>query len=52
MCDENVVRLAKEAVRIELKKLRALNVPIVEYDSTTRKIILKHSDGSKTEVKK
>ena len=48
--DEMVVKRVNEAVRIELEKKRALDVPIVRYDRETQIIYQENSDGSKVEV--
>ena len=48
--DEMVVKRVNEAVRIELEKKRALDVPIVTYDRETQIIYQENSDGSKVEV--
>lgn len=48
--DEMVVKRVNEAVRIELEKKRALDVPIVTYDRETQIIYQENSDGSRVEV--
>lgn len=48
--DEMVVKRVNEAVRIELEKKRAMDVPIVTYDRETQIIYQENSDGSKVEV--
>ncbi|MDE7223695.1 MAG: hypothetical protein K2O34_07955 [Acetatifactor sp.] len=48
--DEMVVKRVNEAVRLELEKKRALDVPIVRYDRETQIIYQENSDGSKVEV--
>ncbi len=48
--DEMVVKRVNEAVRIELEKKRALDVPIVRYDRETQIIYQENSDGSRVEV--
>ena len=50
--DEAVVRRAKEAVRIELEKLKAMDIPAVIYDRETQVIYQENSDGSRVEVAK
>ena len=50
--DEMVVKRVNEAVRIELEKKRALEVPIVTYDRETQIIYQENSDGSRVEVGK
>lgn len=48
--DEMVVKRVNEAVRIELEKKRAMDVPIVTYDKETQIIYQENSDGSRVEV--
>ncbi len=48
--DEMVVKRVNEAVRIELEKKRALDVPIVTYDRETQTIYQENSDGSRVEL--
>lgn len=48
--DEMVVKRVNEAVRIELEKKRAMDVPIVTYDRETQIIYQENSDGSRVEV--
>lgn len=48
--DEMVVKRVNEAVRIELEKKKALDVPIVIYDRETQIIYQESSDGSRVEV--
>ena len=50
--DEAVVKRANEAVRIELEKKRAMDIPIIVYDSKTQSIYKEYSDGSRIEVGK
>lgn len=50
--DEAVVRRANAAVRIELEKKRAMDIPVVTYDRETQKIYRENSDGTRTEVGK
>lgn len=45
-----VEKRVNEAVRIELEKKRALDVPIVTYDRKTQMIYQENSDGSRVEV--
>lgn len=44
--DEQVVKRAQEAVRLELEKCRALDVPITVYDRDRKEIVVKNSDGT------
>ena len=48
--DEMVVKRVNEAVRIELEKRKAMDVPIVIYDRETQIIYQENSDGSRIEV--
>lgn len=48
--DEMIVKRVNEAVRIELEKKKALDVPIVIYDRETQIIYQENSDGSRVEV--
>lgn len=48
--DEMVVKRVNEAVKIELEKKKALDVPIVIYDRETQIIYQESSDGSRVEV--
>ena len=50
--DEAVVKRAKEAVRIEIEKLKAMDIPVVIYDRETQIIYQENSDGSRIEVAK
>jgi hypothetical protein len=48
--DAQVVKRANAAIRIELDKKKALDIPAVVYDRETQKIYKVFSDGSKVEV--
>ena len=48
--DEAVVKRVNEAVRIELEKKKAMDVPIIVYDKETQIIYQENSDGSRVEV--
>lgn len=50
--DEMVVKRVNEAVRIELEKKKAMDVPIVIYDREEQVIYQENSDGSRIEVAK
>lgn len=45
--DEQVVKRANEAVRLELEKLKVLDVPIYVYDRKKHAVIRRNSDGTK-----
>lgn len=48
--DEQVVKRAQAAVKLELDKKRAMDVPIAVYDRQTQKIYMENSDGTKVVV--
>ncbi|MCM1049257.1 MAG: hypothetical protein NC433_12625 [Clostridiales bacterium] len=48
--DELVVKRVNEAVRIELEKKKALDVPVFIYDREKQVIYQQNSDGSRVEV--
>ena len=48
--DEMVVKRVNEAVRIELEKKKAMDVPIFTYDRETQIIYQENSDGTRVEV--
>ena len=48
--DEAVVKRANEAVRIELEKKKAMDIPVVIYDSEKQIIYQENSDGTRIEV--
>lgn len=48
--DEMVIKLANEAVRIELEKNKALGVPVVIYDRESQIIYRENDDGTRIEV--
>lgn len=48
--DEQVVKRANAAVKIELEKKKAMDSPVVVYDRKTQTIYQVNSDGSKIEV--
>lgn len=48
--DEQVVKRAKAAVKLELEKKKAMDVPIAVYDRKTQKIYMENSDGTKIVV--
>lgn len=50
--DEVVVRRAKAAVKIELEKKKALDIPIVVYDRQTQTIYHENNVGTRVEVGK
>lgn len=48
--DEQVVKRANAAVKIELDKKKALDIPVAIFDRKTQKVYQKNSDGSTIEV--
>ncbi len=50
--DENVVKRARAAIKIDLEKKKALDIPIVVYDRETQAIYQENSDGTRIEVAK
>ncbi len=49
--DEQVVKRAREAVRLELERMKAMDIPVAIYDRKTKKIYQVYSDGTRVEVK-
>ena len=50
--DEAVVKRANEAVRIEIEKKRAMDIPVVIYDREKQIIYQENSDGTRVEAGK
>lgn len=50
--DEVVVKRANEAVRIELEKKKAMDIPVFIYDSEKQIIYQENSDGTRVEAGK
>ncbi|MDE6313759.1 MAG: hypothetical protein K2M46_09125 [Lachnospiraceae bacterium] len=50
--DEAVVKRANAAVRLEIEKKKALDIPIAVFDRKTQTIYQVDSDGSRVEVGK
>ncbi len=50
--DEAVVKRANAAVKIELEKRKALDIPAVVYDPKTQTIYNENSDGTRVEIGK
>lgn len=50
--DEAVVKRANEAVRIELEKKKAMDIPVFIYDSEKQIIYQENSDGTRIEAGK
>lgn len=49
--DEAVVKRANEAVRIELEKKKAMEIPVVKYDREKQIIYREAGDGTRIEVR-
>lgn len=50
--DQAVVKRAKAAVKIEIEKKKAMDIPVAVLDRKTQKIYHINSDGSRVEVGK
>ena len=50
--DEAVVKRANEAVRIEIEKKRAMDIPVIVYDREKQIIYQENSDGTRVEAGK
>lgn len=50
--DEQVIKRAAAAVKLEIEKLNALDAPVIVYDSKKRVIVRRNSDGTEVEVGK
>lgn len=50
--DAQVVKRAKAAVKIELEKKKAMDIPVALYDRKTGEIYEENSDGSRKVVGK
>ena len=48
--DSQVVKRANAAVKIELEKKKALDIPIAVFDRKTQMIYQQNSDGTRTAV--
>lgn len=48
--EDEVVLMAKEAVRQEVEKLRKMDISLVGYDYDKKVIYEQHSDGTRTEI--
>ena len=48
--DETVIKLAKEVVRLEIEKNKALGIPVVIYGRKSQIIYQENSDGTRTEL--
>jgi hypothetical protein len=48
--DSQVVKRANAAVRIELDKKKALDIPVAIFDRKTQVIYQKNSDGTKVAI--
>ena len=50
--DEETVKRAKLSVEIAIMELKALGVPVVEYDPKTKKVYKVYNDGTKIELQR
>lgn len=50
--DEQVVKRANAAVKIELEKKKAMDIPAAVYDRKTQTIYQLNSDGTKVQIGK
>lgn len=50
--DDQVVKRANAAVKIELEKKKAMDIPVAVYDRKTQTIYQQNSDGTRTVVAK
>ena len=50
--DDAVVKRVNAAVKIELEKKQAMDIPAVVYDRKTQLIYYENSDGSRVEIGK
>lgn len=50
--DEAVVKRANAAVRLQIEKQKAMDIPIILYDRETQIIYQESSDGTRKEVGK
>lgn len=50
--DEQVVKRANAAVRLEIEKLKALDAPIIIYDRKRQVVVRRNSDGTEVDVGK
>lgn len=50
--DEQVVKRANIAVKLEIEKKKAMDIPIALYDSETQSIYQENSDGTREVVAK
>ena len=48
--DKQVVKRASAAVKIELEKKKALDIPVAVFDRKTQKVYQKNSDGTTIQV--
>ncbi len=50
--DDMVVKRANAAIRLELEKKKAMDIPVIVYDRETQAVYQEHSDGTRVKVKK
>lgn len=50
--DDLVVKRANAAIRLELEKKKAMDIPVIVYDRETQAVYQEHSDGTRVKVGK
>ena len=50
--DDMVVKRANAAIRLELEKKKAMDIPGIVYDIETKEFYKEHSDGTRVKVGK
>lgn len=50
--DEQVMKRANTAVKLEIEKLKAIEAPVIVYDRKKQVVIRRNNDGTETEVGK
>lgn len=50
--DEQVVKRANAAVKLEIEKLKALDAPVIVYDRKKQVVVRHNNDGTEVEVGK
>ena len=50
--DDMVVKRANAAIRLELEKKKAMDIPVIVYDRETQAVYQEHSDGTRVKVGK
>lgn len=50
--DEQVVKRANAAVKLEIEKMKAIEAPVFVYDRKKQVVLRRNKDGTETEVAK